>query len=67
MLGGMIAEHGCRQFGVSEASFCIWKKKYAKLDLTELRELGLLRDENARLKRVVVDLTLDQHILGEVV
>jgi putative transposase len=52
---------------VSEASFYIWKKKYAKLDLTELRELRQLRDENARLKRVVADLTLDKHILSEVV
>jgi len=32
-----------------------------------LRELRQLRDENARLKRVVADLTLDKHILSEVV
>lgn len=57
----------CRQLGVSEASFYVWEKKYGKLDLTELRELRQLRDENARLKRVVADLTLDKHILGEVV
>ena len=57
----------CRQMGVSEASFYVWKKKYGKLGLTELRELRQLRDENARLKRLVADLTLDKHILGEVV
>ncbi|MDH5262424.1 MAG: transposase, partial [Gammaproteobacteria bacterium] len=57
----------CRQLGVSEASFYVWKKKYGKLGLTELKELRQLRDENARLKRVVADLTLDKHILGEVV
>jgi putative transposase len=57
----------CRQLGVSEASFYVWKKKFGKLGLTELRELRQLRDENARLKRVVADLTLDKHILGEVV
>jgi putative transposase len=57
----------CRQLGVSEASFYVWKKKYGKLGVTELRELRQLRDENARLKRVVADLTLDKHILGEVV
>jgi putative transposase len=57
----------CRQLGVSEASFYVWKKKYGRLGLTELRELRQLRDENARLKRVVADLTLDKHILGEVV
>jgi putative transposase len=57
----------CRQLGVSEASFYVWKKKYGKLGFTELKELRQLRDENARLKRVVADLTLDKHILGEVV
>jgi len=64
---GTPAADVCRQLGVSEASFYVWKKKYGKLDLTELRELRQLRDENARLKRVVADLTLDKHILGEVV
>jgi len=57
----------CRQMGVSEASFYLWKKKYGKLGLTEIRELRQLRDENARLKRLVADLTLDKHILGEVI
>jgi putative transposase len=57
----------CRQMGVSEASFYVWKKKYGQLGLTEIRELRQLRDENARLKRLVADLTLDKHILGEVV
>jgi putative transposase len=57
----------CRQMGVSEASFYVWKKKYGKLGLTENRELRQLRDENARLKGLVADLTLDKHILGEVI
>jgi putative transposase len=57
----------CRQIGVSEASFYVWKRKYAKLGLTEIRELRQLRDENTRLKRLVADLTLDKHILNEVV
>lgn len=57
----------CRQLGVSEASFYIWKKRYGKLGLEEIRELRQLRDENARLKRLVGELTLDKHILGEVV
>jgi putative transposase len=57
----------CRQLGVSEATFYIWKKKYANLGTTELRELRQLREENAKLKRVVADLTLDKHILTEIV
>jgi putative transposase len=37
------------------------------LGLTEIKELRRLRDENARLKYLVADLTLDKHILAEVV
>jgi putative transposase len=65
--GGTPVADVCRQLGVSEASFYLWRKKYAKLGLTEIRELRQLRDENARLKRLVGELTLDKHILGEVV
>lgn len=56
----------CRQLRVSEAMFYVWKKKYGNLGVTELRELRQLRDENTRLKRLVADLTLDRHILQEV-
>ena len=65
--GGTPVADVCRQMGVSEASFYVWKKKYGQLGVTEIRELRQLRDENARLKRLVADLTLDKHILGEVI
>lgn len=57
----------CRQIGASEATFYIWKKKYANLGVSELRELRQLRDENNRLKRLVADLALDKQILSDVV
>ena len=57
----------CRQLGVSAASFYAWRKKYAHMGVSELRELRQLRDENARLKRLVADLTLDKQILTDVV
>lgn len=56
----------CRQMGISEATFYVWKKKYGNLGVTELRQMRQLQDENARLKRLVADLTLDRHILQEV-
>ena len=65
--GGAPVVDVCRQMGVSEASFYVWKKKYGQLGITEIRELRQLRDENTRLKRLVADLTLDKHILGEVI
>lgn len=55
----------CRQLGVSEATFYVWKKKFAHLGVSELRRLRQLEEENHRLKRVVADLTLDKHMLAE--
>ena len=52
---------------ISDATFYIWKKKYANLGLSELRELRQLREENGKLKRLVADLSLDRHILQEIV
>jgi putative transposase len=57
----------CRSLGISEATFYVWKKKYASLGVAELRKLKQLEDENARLKRLVADLTLDKNILQEVI
>ena len=62
---GTPVEDICRQLGVSQATFYVWKKKYGHMGVSELRELRLLRDENARLKRLVADLTLDKQILQD--
>ncbi len=50
----------CREHGVSEATYYVWKKKYSGLGLNELRELRQLREENGKLKRLVADLSLDR-------
>ena len=57
----------CREYGVSDATFYIWKKKYSGLGLEELRELRQLREKNGKLKRLVADRSLDRHILQEIV
>lgn len=57
----------CRKHGISQQTFYLWKKKYAGLGLNELRELRQLREENAKLKRLVADLSLDRHVLQEIV
>jgi putative transposase len=56
----------CRKLGISDQTFYRWKHQYEGLGVSELRELRQLRDENARLKRLVADLSLDKHILQEV-
>ena len=55
----------CRKLGVTETTFYRWKKQYTGLDVSELRELKQLRDENRRLKQAVADLTLDKAILRD--
>ncbi|HEU5155054.1 MAG TPA: transposase [Gemmatimonadales bacterium] len=63
--GGTPAADMCRQLGVSEATFYMWKKKYAHLGVSELRRMRQLEDENRWLKGLVADLTLDKHLLSE--
>ncbi len=63
---GTPAAEICRRLGVSEATFYLWKKRYAGMGVAELRRVKQLEDENRRLKQVVADLTLDKQILQEV-
>ena len=56
----------CRKLGVSQQTFYTWKRKFSGMGVSELRELRQLRDENKTLKRLVADLSLDKHMLQEV-
>lgn len=56
----------CRKMCISEATFFNWKRKFSRLGTAELRRLRQLEDENARLKQVVADLTLDKQMLQDV-
>ena len=57
----------CRKLGATEQTFYRWKRKFAGLGIAELRRLRELEDENRRLKQLVADLTLDKHMLQEVI
>ncbi len=57
----------CRKMGISEPTFYLWKKKYGGLGTSELRRLKSLESENSQLKRLVADLSLDKHMLQEVI
>lgn len=54
------------KMGISEATFYNWKKKYGGLSINELRRLKQLEDENARLKKIAADLSLDKEMLQDV-
>ena len=56
----------CRKMGISEATFYNWKNKYGGLGVSEVRRLKQLEEENSRLKRMVVDLSLDKQMLQEI-
>ncbi len=53
--------------GVSEQTYHRWKRQYAGMGVSELRRLKQLEDENASLRKLVADLSLDKHILQEIV
>ncbi len=57
----------CRKAGISDATFYNWRKKYAGLLPSEMRRLRQLEEENAKLKRLVADLSLDKAMLQDVV
>jgi len=55
----------CRKVGVTEHSYYRWKKEYGRLSVDQARRLKELESENARLKKLVADLSLDNAILRE--
>lgn len=57
----------CRQAGISQATYFNWKKKYAGMMPSEMRRMRELEQENARLKKIVADLSLDKEMLQDVI
>lgn len=64
-LGTPVAEV-CRKMGISDATFYNWRTKYGGLSPSELRRMKQLEEENAKLKRLVADLSLDKAMLQDV-
>ena len=58
-----------RKLGIIEATFYRWKSKYGGLEVSDVKRLKGLEDENRKLKTLVADLTLDkqalEHLLGK--
>ena len=63
---GVPLEQLKREHGVSASSFYAWKQKYGGLDVSEAKRLRELETENARLKRMVADLSLDIQMLKDI-
>ena len=60
---GIRVDDICRKYGISSATFYTWKSKFGGLELSEMKRLRGLEEENRRLKQIVADLTLDNHAL----
>ena len=56
----------CRELGISEPTFYWWKKQFAGMGTAEIRRLKQLEEENAKLKQLVADLSLDKTVLQDV-
>jgi putative transposase len=59
----------CRKYGISDATYYNWKAKYHGMELSDLKRLRLLEEENRRLKHIVADQALDiqalKHVLSK--
>ena len=56
----------CREAGISDVSYYRWRKEYGGLQLDQAKRMKELEKENARLKRLVADLSLDKAMLQEI-
>jgi putative transposase len=56
---GRTVKEICREIGISDAIFYNWKAKYGGMEVSDVVRMKDLQDENARLKRIVANLTLE--------
>jgi len=63
---GMTAEQAARREGISVQSYCRWRKEYGGMKVDQAKRLKDLEKENARLKKLVAELSLDKQMLQEV-
>ena len=63
---GLSVKDICREHGISDATFYNWKAKYGGMDVSELKRVKDLEDENLRLKRIVANLTLENDAIKNV-
>ncbi len=64
--GGESVQAVSREVNISEATLHRWKHQYGAMEIDEVKELKALREENARLKRIVADQVLNIQVLKEV-
>lgn len=63
---GMSVEQLARKHDVAAGTIYRWRSQYGGMEVNELKKMKSLEDENARLKRLVADLSLDNQILKDI-
>jgi putative transposase len=63
---GKSAQFACRETGISEQNCYRWRKEYIRLDVDQARRMKDPEKENARLKRLVADLSLEKQVLKDI-
>lgn len=64
--GGAQVRELCRKYNVTEQTFYRWRKQFAGMAVSDVRQLKTLEKENEELKKVVAELTLDNRMLRDV-
>lgn len=62
---GMKVETVCRKHGISSATYYNWKSKYGGMDTSELKRMRELEEENAKLKKMFADVSLQNQAMKE--
>ncbi len=65
--GGRAVGEVCREAGISDATYYNWKAKYGGMEVSDIRRLKELEEENQRLKRMFADLSLKHEALRDIV
>ncbi len=63
---GSTVSEASRKIGVTEQTYYRWRKEYGGMRIEQAKKLKTLEKENARLKKLVADISLDNAILKEV-
>jgi putative transposase len=64
---GMKTSDLCREYGISDATFYNWKAKYGGLEVKEVKRLKELEQENAKLKKMYAEISMENYALKDLI